>query len=90
MNKEEIIKQLKKEGFIDLRICPFAAGFDSGEHTHEQHTVHIILDGELIIKDKKKTKIFHKGDRVEFPVGTKHNAKSPRGGSTIVGIKKTN
>lgn len=89
MNKQEWMKKLKKEGFTDLRVCPIESGFDSGEHTHEEHTVHVILSGELIIIDHKCTKTYRPGDKVEFPVGTTHSAKGGRKkGRMIVGVKK--
>jgi len=87
MNEKELIKKLEGEGFKDLRVCPIEQNFNSGEHTHDERTVHIILTGELTISDKNGTKTFHPGDRVEFPAGTKHNAKSSKKGSMIVGVK---
>lgn len=84
----KMIKELEKEGFTELRVCQIEAGFDSGKHTHEQHTVHVILDGELVISDKQGTRTFYPGDRVEFPVGTTHTARSSKKGSMIVGVKK--
>lgn len=51
--------------------------------------MHIILAGELTIIDKKSTKTYRPGDRVEFPAGTTHTAKgSTTPGKMIVGVKK--
>ena len=89
MNKQEWIRKLKEEGFTDIRVCPIESNFDSGEHTHDEHTVHVILTGELTIIDKNGVKTFYPGDKVEFPKGTTHKAIGrPKRGSMIVGVKR--
>lgn len=89
MNREKWIKILEKEGFKDIMVCPIEANFDSREHTHNEHTVHVILSGELTIVDKKGRKTYCPGDRIEFPVGTTHKALGgSKKGSMIVGVKK--
>lgn len=88
MNEQSLLKKLKKEGFTNLRICPLPPPIDTGEHTHDQHTVHLILEGTLTITDKKGTKIFRPGDRVEFPAGTTHTAKGSVSGKMISGVKE--
>lgn len=89
MDKRTVIKKLEKEGFTDIRVCPIPPRFDSGEHTHDEHTVHVILTGELTITDKNNTKTFYPGDCVEFGAGTTHSAKGgAKKGSMIVGVKK--
>ena len=89
LNEKEWTKKLKKEGFSDIRVCPLPPNIDTDEHTHDQHTVHIILSGELVISDDSGTKIYLPGDRVEFPAGTTHKAKGSGNGEMIVGVKKT-
>mgnify|MGYP001616426668 CR=1 FL=1 len=58
MNEQTVMQQLKREGFTDLRICPLPPNADTGEHTHDHPTVHIILEGALTIIDKNSTKTF--------------------------------
>ncbi len=88
MNEQEWIKKLEQEGFENIRVCPIEAGFDSGEHTHDEHTVHVILNGELTISNLEGSKTFRQGDRVEFPAETKHKAKGGvNAGRMIVGVK---
>lgn len=82
----EKIKSLEDEGFSDIFVCDLPPT-DSEEHTHDTHTVHYILDGELSIKDSTGIKLYSKGDVVEFPAGTTHTAMS-EGGMMIVGEKK--
>jgi quercetin dioxygenase-like cupin family protein len=90
MNAEDIIKQLTKEGFEGVALVPIPANFNSGLHTHEDPSVHIIVSGELTIIDPDgSSKTYKPGDRVEFPAGTTHTAKGGmEEGSMIVGIKK--
>ncbi|MBI4836579.1 MAG: SRPBCC domain-containing protein [Candidatus Abawacabacteria bacterium] len=84
----EWMEKLIKKGFKDIRVCPIPAALDFGEHTHEEHTVHVILDCELTIADSGTSKTYGSGDYVEFPAGTTHAVKSgPTAGSMIVGIK---
>ncbi len=83
------IKNLENEGFTDVRVCPIPPSQDLPEHTHEEYTVHVILTGELIIVDNEGERVFHPGDRVEFPAGTTHKARgSIDSGTMIIGTKK--
>ncbi|MBI2448895.1 cupin domain-containing protein [Candidatus Pacearchaeota archaeon] len=89
MNKQELVKQLKKEGFTDVRVCPLPPNTDTPEHTHDEHTVHVILSGGLEIFDSEGRKTYHPGDRIEFPAGTTHKAKGlTKSGKMIVGVRR--
>jgi quercetin dioxygenase-like cupin family protein len=35
-------REIKKRSFIDLRVCPIPPNQDLPEHTHDEHTVHVI------------------------------------------------
>ncbi len=86
----EWILKLEQEGFTDLRVCPIPPNKDLPEHTHDDHTVHVVLDGKLIITDHGNTETFQPGDRVDFPAGTTHKARgSIDFGKMIIGIKAT-
>lgn len=88
MKTQEWIEKLESEGYANVDVCVNAADLDFGEHTHEEHTVHVILQGELIVITGPETEIFTEGERVEFPVGTTHRAKAGAEGCTfIVGTK---
>ena len=83
----EWMEKLHHEGFTDLRVCPIPPDKDLPEHTHDQHTVHVILDGKLIITDHGKRATFRSGDRVEFSAGTTHKARgSTDSGWMIIGV----
>ena len=88
MTEKEWIKRLQSEGYSDVRVCPIEPGEDP-EHTHDLHTLNVILEGELTITDKSGTKTYRSGDRVETTAGTTHKAKNgPTVGKMIVGYKK--
>lgn len=89
MDKEALIKQLQDEGYTEVRVCPIPPNQDFPEHTHDIHTVHVILDGELTIIDASGTNTYRPGDRVEFPAGTTHKARGKTDtGTMIIGVKK--
>ncbi|MDB4978121.1 MAG: hypothetical protein JWM56_307 [Candidatus Peribacteria bacterium] len=84
-----LIHQLEAEGYTDVRVCPIPPDMDLPEHTHDEHTVHIILEGDLTIIDADGTHIYKPGDRVEFPAGTVHKARGGmEHGKMIIGVKK--
>lgn len=84
----ESVLGLQSEGFTGLRICPIPPDKDLPEHTHDEHTVHVILDGGLIIIDSEGTRTFTAGDRVDFPAGTIHKARGTTdSGRMIIGMK---
>jgi mannose-6-phosphate isomerase-like protein (cupin superfamily) len=62
-----LVEKTAERGIHRFEVCPLPPDLDSPPHTHDQHTVHIILDGELIITDREGTRTFRPGDRVEFP-----------------------
>lgn len=89
MNVDELITQLEQEGFTDLRVCPIPPNRDLPEHAHDEHTVHVILEGDLTIIDKDGTRVYSPGDRVDFPAGTVHKARgSTDDGTMLIGVKK--
>ena len=84
---ERWMEELRAEGFTDLRVCPTPPA-GSPEHTHDLHTVHVVLRGELVIEDDGGRRTYLPGDRVEFPANTTHTAGTIGGdGEMIVGVK---
>lgn len=89
MDTAQLKKQLEGDGFTDVGECPLPPNEDLPEHTHDEHTVHIILEGELTIIDASGTHVYKPGDRVEFPAGTTHAARGSTGtGTMLTGVKK--
>jgi quercetin dioxygenase-like cupin family protein len=88
MNQQQWLDKLKKEGIKDPQVCTMEPNTKPDEHTHDQHTVHVILRGELTISDKHGTKTYKQNDYIEFPAGTTHSVQfGPKGCTMIVGVK---
>lgn len=88
MTREEWMEKLKAEGFTDLQVVTIPADKNPGEHTHDQETVHVILQGQVTIVNAGVTKIYQAGDRLDVPAHTTHSALFGSQGCTmIVGIK---
>lgn len=89
MDERLLIKQLEQEGYTEVRTCPIPPNLDLPEHTHDEHTVHVILRGDLIITENGISTTYKPGDTVEFPAGTTHKARgSTDSGRMITGVKK--
>jgi quercetin dioxygenase-like cupin family protein len=89
MNENEWREKLKEEGFSDISIVSFGPDKPLPEHTHEDLTVQVILEGELTLMDQNGSKTMHRGERFESEAGTTHSAKcGPNGCKFIIGIKK--
>ena len=89
MTDQEWIEKLQQEGFTDVGVCPLPPTSETPAHTHDAHTVHIILTGELIITDQSGVHTFRPGDRVEFTAGTTHHARGTiDAGTMISGVKQ--
>lgn len=83
----EAIQDLIIEGYQDIFFVPISTE-ESEEHTHDEETAHIIIKGNLVITDSEGTKTYIVGDRVTFPSGATHKAKSTLKDSVmIVGLK---
>ena len=88
MNPHQWLDKLKKQGIKDPQVAEIDPNVAPGEHAHDQHTIHVILKGELTITDKTGTKTYKKGDYIEFPAGTTHSVQfGPKGCTMIVGVK---
>jgi len=87
MTKEEWIAKLEKEGVKDIGVVHMEPG-EKEEHTHEETTIHVILQGELTVKDAKGEKTYRPQAYIEFPAGEKHSVVfGSQGLSMIVGTK---
>lgn len=76
------------DGFNQVQVVSFPAASDLKEHTHDELTVHFILEGELVITTNDIKETFKSGDYVEFPAGTTHSASfGPEGCKFVVGFK---
>lgn len=81
-------EQLEKEGYQNIQTVKMGPNDPSVAHLHETASVHIVLVGDLVVTDATGTKIHHRGEKVEFPAGSRHTAKGgPRGIVMLVGQK---
>jgi quercetin dioxygenase-like cupin family protein len=88
MEAQKWIEKLEQEGYTDVRVCPMPPNAELPEHTHDEHTIHIILEGELTVTDHEGTKTYTPGERVEFSAGTTHKARgSIDNGTMVIGVK---
>ena len=89
MNEQEWIQKLEQEGLQNVSVWRSPPNNVFGVHTHNEHTVHVILEGELIVTDQNAVKNIRPGGRIEFPAGTTHNTKcGPDGCAFIMGVRK--
>jgi quercetin dioxygenase-like cupin family protein len=88
MTEQQAKDLLKTEGFEDMGTVTFEPNILHPEHTHDRHTLQLITQGELTVKDKTGSKIYKEGDRLESPAGTTHSAVAgPEGCTFVVGMK---
>jgi quercetin dioxygenase-like cupin family protein len=88
MSEKEWLEKLRSEGVSDVNIVTMEPG-EKPEHTHDQITIHVILEGDLTVINKDGTKVYKPQDYIEFPAGTTHSVRFGEKGLTmIVGIKK--
>lgn len=87
MTEQEWMKKLGKEGVRDLTVVTMEPG-PKEEHTHDVTTIHVILKGELLVRDSTGEKVYKPEDYIEFPAGTTHSVVfGPEGLTMIVGTK---
>lgn len=90
MDEQALIQALIEEGYSDVKVCPLPPNEELPNHTHDEHTVQIVLEGELKITNPDGSVFFYKkGDRVEFPPGTVHTGRGTDGGRMINGVMKS-
>ncbi len=83
--------ELETDGYTDIQLVSIRPDdLPAESHTHDQETVHVIMKGKLVITDAAGVETtYEQGDRVEFPAGTTHVAKTgPEGMKMLVGVKK--
>jgi mannose-6-phosphate isomerase-like protein (cupin superfamily) len=80
--------RLCKEGFRHAYVWRDAAETFYPDHTHNQLTAHIILDGQMTLTMNGKTETYRAGDRCDVPAGVVHSALiGPRGCQYLIGEK---
>jgi quercetin dioxygenase-like cupin family protein len=88
IDEEEFKEQLRRQGFSRVYVWQDAAGAFYPDHTHEGLTAHIILDGEMTLSMRGKSKTHRTGDRCDVPAGVVHAARmGPEGCRYMIGEK---
>lgn len=91
MTQQEWMEKLKGEGVKDLGVVVKPAN-TTDTHTHDQATVHVMLEGQVTITDTNgdgQIHVYKAGDYLEIPAETTHTVVfGPQGLTMIVGIKK--
>ena len=89
MNEKEWIKKLKEEGFNNLFIWTDKPHEYYMPHKHNQLSAHVIIEGGMTVKTKRKGKmVLKEGDRFDVLSGEAHEVWIGKDGCKyIVGRK---
>ena len=88
MTEQEWLERLREEGITGLTVVHMDPNTVKEEHTHEVHTIHVILEGELTLVDAHASHTYVPQQRVNILKGTTHVAKfGPDGCTMIVGVR---
>jgi quercetin dioxygenase-like cupin family protein len=79
MSEQELIAQLRREGFSHTYVWEDGPNAVYPDHTHPTETAHIVLAGEMTLAMGGKSQTFHAGDRCDVPAGTIHSARMGAG-----------
>ena len=86
MTDNELVAQLRSEGFLHTYVWEDGPHTRYGGHTHAVETTHIILRGELTLTMDGESKTYRAGDRCDVPANAVHSAKmGPRGCRYLIG-----
>jgi len=87
MNRNELERQLREEGFLRTYVWEDTANTFYSDHTHEVDTAHVILDGEMTLTCGGRSQTFRAGERPpDVPAGAVHSARiGPTGCRYLIG-----
>lgn len=75
MNKEELIVELKSEGFPYVYEWKDEPDTEYKTHSHKGKVSFYVLDGSITLNIDGIHTTFRKGDRFDAPIGIPHSAK---------------
>ena len=67
--------RLRDEGFSRIYVWQDGPNTFYPDHTHAVETAHIILDGEMTLKQRGVAHNYGVGERFDVPANTVHSAK---------------
>ena len=86
LREHEFEDQLRKEGFKHIYVWQDGADTWYPDHVHPTATAHLIVEGEVTVTIKGKSRTYKVGERCDVPGGTVHSAKmGPKGCRYVVG-----
>ena len=86
MTENELIAQLRREGFSHTYVWEDVPNARYPDHTHRMETAHIIVSGEMTLTMAGKSKTYGAGERCDVPANAIHSAiMGPRGCRYIIG-----
>lgn len=79
-------RELQREGFLRTYVWQDGPGAYYGEHTHEQETAHIILEGHMTLGQAGASHTYGPGERCDVAAGVVHWARmGPSGCRYLIG-----
>ncbi len=86
MSEDELVTQLRREGFLRIYVWEDGPNTRYGDHTHPAETAHIILNGEMTLTMCGKSATYGMGGRCDVPANAIHSARTgPKGCRYLIG-----
>ena len=86
MNENELMAQLKSQGFGHTYVWEDGPRARYPNHTHETETAHVILSGEMTLTMNGESKTYPVGERCDVPANVVHSAvMGPSGCRYLIG-----
>lgn len=84
MDRAAIERQLRADGFTDIRTQRDPPGIHYPPHTHPIVTAHVILSGSMELTLDEQRHALKPGDRFDVPANDLHEARIGPDGCTYV------
>ncbi len=86
LKEHEFEDLLSKEGFKHVYVWQDGPDTWYPDHVHPAATAHLIVEGDVTVTIKGKSRTYKAGERCDVPGGTVHSAKmGPQGCRYVVG-----
>jgi mannose-6-phosphate isomerase-like protein (cupin superfamily) len=87
-DEKEWEQELAQEGLGDFFVWHDGPNAFYSNHTHDELTAHVILEGEMTITSQGQTRTYRAGERLDVPAHTVHSARmGPQGCHYLIGRK---
>jgi len=86
VDENKLAAGLRQEGFRHTYVWQDGPNAHYAEHTHNEETAHIILNGEMTLTLNGESRTFCAGERCDVPALAAHSAHmGPRGCRYLIG-----